>query len=406
MPEALFAYELLQVYTACIHCTFLLLQYLNVLVLQTLQTIHTMKILHTDIFRYSIPMQPFAIATGTMHFAQNVFLRIYTDTGVVGVGECSAFPYITGETQETCLAMAKDFAVLWKGKDAIDIATRLQELDLFAARNSTIKSAFDMALYDIAAKAANVPLYQYLGGTKRTVETDITIGIAPVQEMVEKAIQYEERGATILKIKIGKNAYDDVEKVSKIREAINATTRIRVDANQGWVYEDAVFALQALDQFDIEFCEQPMRTWHDDFLPELCHNAAVNVMADESCYDHHDARRLIQTKSCDSINIKLAKSGGIAEAAIIHNMAEEAGIPCMMGGMLESRLALTANLHFAWANPNIKYYDLDTCLLGHLEDPVIRGVTYNKFTLDCPDAPGIGADVDEAFLSRCEHWTV
>ncbi|GEO07542.1 mandelate racemase/muconate lactonizing enzyme family protein [Segetibacter aerophilus] len=365
-----------------------------------------MKITHTEIYRYSIPMEPFAIATGTMRSAQNVFIRVFTDEGIYGAGECSAFPYITGETQETCLVMARDFAALWKEKDALNIEDRLKELDAFAAGNPTIKSAFDMALYDLAAKVANVPLYKYLGGEKRTIETDITIGIGPVEEMVEKAKQFEEQGANILKVKIGKNAYEDVEKISHIRQAVKPGTLIRVDANQGWVYEDAVFALQALDQFDIEFCEQPMRTWYDDYLPELCHNAAVHVMADESCYNHHDARRLIQTKSCDSINIKLAKSGGIAGALKIHQLAEEAGIPCMIGGMLESRFALTANLHFAWANQNVQYYDLDTCLLGHLEDPVVGGATYDKFILDCADAPGIGADVDNAFLSRCEHWKV
>jgi o-succinylbenzoate synthase len=365
-----------------------------------------MKITHTDIYRYSIPMEPFAIATGTMYYAQNVFIRVHTDEGIFGGGECSAFPYITGETQETCLAMAKDFGALWKGKDPIDIPARLNELDAFTARNTTIKSAFDMALYDIAAKAADLPLYQFLGGTKRLIETDITIGIGPMEEMVEKAKQFEEQGATVLKVKIGKNAYEDVEKISHIRGAVHPTMKIRVDANQGWLYEDAVFALQALDQFDIEFCEQPMRTWFDDYLPELCHNAAVHVMADESCYTSQDARRLIQSKSCDSINIKLSKSGGIAEALVIHNMAEQAGIPCMIGGMLESRFALTANLHFAWANQNIQYYDLDTCLLGHLTDPVIGGATYNKFVLDCSDTPGIGADVDQAFLDKCDNWKV
>ncbi|HEX8278608.1 MAG TPA: hypothetical protein VF540_07925, partial [Segetibacter sp.] len=67
---------------------------------------------------------------------------------------------------------------------------------------------------------------------------------------------------------------------------------------------------------------------------------------------------------------------------------------------------MTANLHFAWANPNIQFYDLDTCLLGHLEDPVIGGATYNKFILDCPDSPGIGADVDNVFLAKCDYWRV
>ena len=78
----------------------------------------------------------------------------------------------------------------------------------------------------------------------------------------------------------------------------------------------------------------------------------------------------------------------------------------MIGSMLESRLALTANLHFALASPNVVYFDLDTCLLGHLVDPVIGGLTYEGFMLSVPDTPGIGAAADEAFLQKCESWTI
>lgn len=365
-----------------------------------------MKIIRTDIYRYSIRMEPFVIATGTMHFAQNVFIRVHTDGGMYGVGECSAFPMIVGETQETCLAMAKDFAQLWKGKDALDITARLNELDAFTAHNSTIKSAFDMALYDIAAKDFKQPLYKLLGGNKRTVETDITIGIGTPEEMAGQAVQWQEKGATVLKIKLGKKVNEDLERIRKIRQAIKPGMTIRIDANQGWSFEDAVYVLQAIEDLDIEFCEQPMRTWYDDLLPELREKSPVKIMADESCYSHHDARRLIKSKACDYINIKFAKSGGITEARKIHALAKEAGIWCMIGSMLESRVALTANLHFAYASPNVQFFDLDTCLLGQLEDPVVGGVFYKGFFLDIPDAPGIGADVDETFLAKCDHWKV
>jgi L-alanine-DL-glutamate epimerase-like enolase superfamily enzyme len=365
-----------------------------------------MHITHTDIFRFSIRMEPFVIATGTMHFAQNVLVRIHTSEGFYGLGECSAFPMIVGETQETCLAMAKDFAGLIKGKDPLDIAARLQDIDSYAAHNSTIKSAFDMALYDIASKAANQPLYRYLGGEKRTVETDMTIGIDTPGNMAAAALKFEQQGATVLKIKLGKKVNVDVERIVEIRKTISAATKLRIDANQGWSYEAALYALQALEEHNIEFCEQPMRTWYDDLLPELCAKSPITIMADESCYNHHDARRLINSGSCNAINIKFAKSGGIAEAQRIHEVAIQAGVPCMIGSMLESRLALTANLHFAYASPNIKYFDLDTCLLGQLEDPIVGGVTYKGFFLDVPDRPGIGADVDSAFLENCDRWTI
>ncbi|MDB5191903.1 MAG: Mandelate racemase/muconate lactonizing protein [Segetibacter sp.] len=365
-----------------------------------------MKITHIDIFRFSIRMEPFVIATGTMHFAQNVFIRIHTDEGFYGVGECSAFPMIVGETQETCLAMAKDFAQIWKGKDPLAISDRVKELNDYAARNSTAKSAFDMALYDIASKAANQPLYKFLGGSKRSIETDMTIGIASPEEMAEHAVMFEQQGASILKIKLGKKVGDDLERIRLIRKSVKPAMKIRLDANQGWSYEDATYALQEMQELNIEFCEQPMRTWYDDLLPQLCTNSPIAIMADESCYNQHDARRLIGAKACHSINIKFAKSGGITEAIKIHDTAKEAGMPCMIGSMLESRLALTANLHFAYASPNVQFFDLDTCLLGQLEDPVLGGVTYKGFFLDLPDAPGIGADVDEAFLGKCDHWRI
>lgn len=365
-----------------------------------------MKILHTDIFRLSIKMQPFTIATGTMEYAQNVFIRIHTDSGIYGVGECSAFPVITGETQETCLAVAKDFAKLWKGKDPSAIERRLAELDLFIAGNRTIKSAFDMALYDIAAKTNGQPLYEYLGGKKKTIETDITIGIGDIGTMAEKALAFKNSGATCIKVKLGKEPEQDVARMQKIREVVGDTIQLRIDANQGWSFEEAQYALTAMKDLQIQFCEQPMRAWNDDYLPELMAVSPVKIMADESCYTHHDARRLIRAGACNYINIKLVKSGGICEAMKIHELAKQAGVACMLGGMLESRLALSAKLHFAYAADNVIFHDMDNCLIGHLEDPVINGAKYNGYFLDIDDLPGIGADIDEDFLKACDCWTI
>ena len=365
-----------------------------------------MIITQIDIYRFSIPMVPFTIATGTMDHAQNVFIRVHTDAGFYGVGECSAFPMIVGETQDTCLIMAQEFAKLWKGRDALDIEARLQQLHDFTAGNTTIKSAFDMALYDIAAKNAGLPLYKFLRGEKREVESDITIGIAEPEIMAKKAIEFKNSGAHILKVKLGKGATTDVERIRQIRNAVGPDMQIRIDANQGWSFDAAVYALQALDEYDIAFCEQPMRTWYDDRLPELMHLSPVKIMGDESIYNHHDARKQINSHSCDYINIKMAKSGGIFEAKKIHDLAAAHGIACMMGGMLESRIALSSKLHFVYASPNIKFYDMDTCMLGHKEDPCVGGVTYRGYSLDIADAVGIGADADDRYLEKCEKFVV
>ncbi|MEC3878901.1 mandelate racemase/muconate lactonizing enzyme family protein [Parapedobacter sp. 10938] len=365
-----------------------------------------MKITHTEIYRLSIPMEPFVIATGTMDYAQNTFIRIHTDEGIYGVGECSAFPMIVGETQDTCLVLARDFAQLWAGKDPLAIDERLAELDAFIARNTTIKSAFDMALYDIAAKHAGVPLYRFLGGSVRDIVTDITVGIASPAEMAAKALAFKKQGAAVLKVKLGKRPEEDIARIRAIREGVGAALPIRIDANQGWTFEEAVAALQGLQEFNIQFCEQPMRSYDDHLLPQLRTQTTIPIMADESCYDHRDAIRLATQGACDYINIKFSKSGGIAEALRIQQAAANHHIPCMIGGMLESRLALSAKVHFAYAAPNVQFFDMDTCMLGHLEDPVTGGVAFSGYRLSLPEQPGIGADIDPVFLQKCEYWTV
>lgn len=365
-----------------------------------------MKIQEIEIYRLSIPMEPFVIATGTMDYAQNTFIKIITDTDLYGVGECSAFPMIVGETQNTCIAVAQDFAKIWKGKDPLAIEDRLAELHLYIAGNATIKSAFDMALYDLNAKAADLPLYKFLKGERREIITDITLGIATGEEMAEKALRLKEGGAFALKVKLGKKPQDDIARIKAIRQAVGFDIPIRVDANQGWSFEGAVEALQGLEPYKIQFCEQPMRTYNDHLLPELRTRTIVPIMADESVYNHHDAERLCKADACDYINIKFSKSSGIYEALKIQSVAAEYNIPCMIGGMLESRLALAAKVHFAYAAPNVKFYDLDTCMVGHLADPVIGGIQYDGYKISISDDIGIGADIQQEFLDKCEKWVI
>jgi L-Ala-D/L-Glu epimerase len=347
-------------------------------------------------------MEPFIIATETSTVAQNTFIRIHTRDGLVGMGECSAFPMLVGETQATCFEVAKEFARILKGKDPHDVKARMQELHGHIAFNSTIKSAFDMALHDLAAKAKGFPLYKYLGGRKKPIETDMTMGIGTPEKMAQMALEFVERGVKTIKIKIGRSGREDVERVRRIREAVGPVIGLRIDANQGWDFDTAVETLRAMAGFDLQFCEQPIHHDFDHLLPVLRKKSPVKIMADESVFNRHDAARLIEAGAVDAINVKLAKSGGILEAIRIADTAHAHGTPCMLGGMLESRLALTAKVHLAMSHDNFVFYDLDTCLLGQLVDPVVGGATYRGFFLEITDAPGLGADIDPAFLAKCE----
>ncbi len=362
-----------------------------------------MKIKSVEIVKLTIPMEPFVIATETCYEAKNIYLRMSTDDGIIGVGECSAFPMLVGETQETCYAVAKDLAKILIGKDPVEIEKRMDELHAYIAFNSTIKSAFDMCLFDIASKSMGMPLFQYLGGRKKEIQTDLTIGINTPEKMTATAIKYVEDGVKIIKVKLGKNGKEDVERIRQIRNAIGKDIILRVDANQGWDFDTAVDTLNAITPFGIQFCEQPMHHHNDSLMPKLKSLVKIPIMADESVFNHYDAERMIQSNGCDYINIKLAKSGGILEAMKIADTAAKHNIPCMLGGMVESRLALTAKLHLAMSHDNIVFYDLDTCLLGHLEDPVLDGAVYNNYFLELPHKQGIGADINPLYIENAER---
>jgi len=353
-------------------------------------------------------MVPFVIATGTMHKAQNMLVVLHTNEGIQGLGECSAFPMIVGETQDTCLHMGQLFANAWLGKNALQLTARIQDLHTVAAYNYTAKSAFDMALYDVLAQYKGMPLYAYLNpnASPKTMVTDLTIGIDTPDAMAAKAIDFVTKGVTIIKVKLGKNASTDVARIAAIRAAIGYNTTIRIDANQGWTFNEAASALKALAPYQIEFCEQPMHRRDDYRLTELQQQVSIPIMADESVFTSDELRQFGTTDGFASVNIKLAKSGGIYDALTIVQLSETLGKPNMMGGMLESRVAFTAFAHLATACDNIRYYDMDTPMLGHLVDPVVGGAFYKGFEVHLPQGVnGIGATVDADFLAQCDLVT-
>ena len=367
-----------------------------------------MNIERIEIFKLDIPLtEPFVISLGTMLDAGNLAVRIHTDSGVYGTGEASPLPTVVGEIQESEFVLARDFAKVLCGKKPLEIENRLADLDKIVAGNFTLKSAFDMALYDIAAKSANMPLYRFLGGADdRVVFTDMTVGINTPEYMAEKALQFKEKGFAALKIKLGTTFELDVARIKAIRNAIGDSMPIRIDANQGWNAVTAIRILKALEPYNIEHCEEPVPHWNHADLVRVRQNSPIPIMADESVFDHHDAFRLASLGACDYFNIKLAKSGGIFSALKIVAVAEAAGIKSQVGCMQETRFALTALVHLIAARKNIVHFDVDSCLM-HSFDPVIGGIEYREgghWIL--PQTLGIGADFDQNFLNKMEKFVV
>ncbi|MCW3075216.1 MAG: dipeptide epimerase [Flaviaesturariibacter sp.] len=358
-----------------------------------------------ELHKLLIPLkEPFVISLGPINDVQNVVVIIRTADGCAGYGESSPYMTINGESVDTCLVVGQYFAQVLKGKNALDIEGCVEAMDRLIYGNSSIKSAFDMALHDIAAQHAGVPLYQFLGGSKNKVlETDMTVSIGAPEKMKSDAVRFKEEGFPAIKVKLGEGKDIDVERIRAIREGIGYDLPLRIDANQGWgTADNAIEILQALHQFGVEHCEEPIARWRFMELGRVSKNSPIPIMADESCGDDHDAERLISLKACQMFNIKLGKSGGFHKGLKIAQLGDAAGMHLQVGGFMESRLGMTAAAHLALANDAIHHCDFDTPLM-FTEDPVIGGIRYlAKGVIDVPEVPGLGAVIDEGYLEGAE----
>ena len=311
----------------------------------------------------------FAIARESWFVAHNVFVIVHYD-GEFGVGEASPDAR-WGESVDSVRAQLESVDLkLMSSPFELEVLTYLLS-------PGSARAALDIALHDLAAKLAGIPLFHLLGLEETNVSTSVTIPIAPVSKMVQRAHQYSDHPA--LKLKVGFDG--DVDAVRAVREVFDGA--IRIDANEGWTTDEAVSRLSALEELDIELCEQPIRAGSRDDLRFVSACSSIPIYADEDVCTSHDVAELAGV--VDGVNLKLRKAGGIREVMRAIAVARAQGMGVMLGCDLESGIAATAGAHVASA---VDHADLDgPLLLAHDPHP---GVTYKRGALNLPPGSGLG----------------
>lgn len=322
--------------------------------------------------------KPFGIAGGTQHVAANVLVEIALEGGLRGWGEAAPFPAFNGETQERALAACAAAEPLVAGLDVNDSAALSERIAAGCAGSPSALCAIETAVLDCQARLRGVSIRELLGGAEEDVVTDITITTGTVEEAEQEARAFA--GFSTLKVKVGGGPLDrDVARVLAVRR-VRPDARLLVDANAGLSVDEAVEFAREVAAARIELFEQPVPAGDWDALAEVRRRTNLRIAIDESVTRASDVTDAKAFAAADAVNMKIMKSG-VFEVLRIAARAREAGLARMIGGMVETRLAMGTSASIAAGLGGFAYVDLDTPLFL-AEDPFDGGYVQHDERID------------------------
>jgi len=304
--------------------------------------------------------QPYEIASGVTDSVDLLYVQLRSDDGLEGWGSASPAEEVTGESVAACEAALASGAERLSGRDPRETSTLSAALAGPLCGAPAARAALDMACHDLAARRAGRPLVDLLGRVHERLPTSVTLGIQSLEETLAAAAGYVAKGFRHLKIKVGKDAEADIERLIRLRDEVGDGVALRVDANQGYDAEQTRRFFAATESLALEMVEQPLPASQDAALLALPAALRRRIAVDESLIGPADARRLAGPPGAVGIFVvKLMKCGGPTQALEIAATAAAAGIDLMWGCNDESVISIAAALHVAYASRATRYLDLD-----------------------------------------------
>ncbi len=337
--------------------------------------------------------KPYTIAYKTTDEVHSAFVEITLENGITGIGAGNPSEYVTGENLEGTMSALQEKNIQFLiGRDIREINLLTTEVVQKLWKNPAARAAIDIALYDAFTKYLDIPLVKFLGQKIQSLPTSNTIGIMNVEETLKEAEDYGKRGFSVLKVKLGIDIEEDIERMVKLREKFGKKFTIRIDANQGYDTAKTIRFYEETKHLDIELIEQPLPAKAVEEMKQLPPEIRKVIAADESLISPQDALDLLIPIQASGIyNIKFMKCGGVSQALRIADIALLGKVDLFWGCNEESIVSITAALHTAFACANTKYIDLDGSLdLGR--DVVKGGFILKDGVMYCSDKPGLGVE--------------
>jgi muconate cycloisomerase len=373
-----------------------------------------MKITAIKISAVNIPtLKSYHIAVmGTINSTQSVITEIFTDEGLVGIGETDPALMFTGESQQTVVAMIRHHlgpAIL--GLDPLGIEAIHARMNAVCVGNPFAKAAIDLACHDLLGKALGVPVYQLLGGLVRErIPIMWSLGSEPPDVNVREAVAKVEEGYNTIGLKLGVLPPEiDIKRVARVREAVGPEVQIRCDANQAWTVGTAINTIQSLEQHGVAMIEQPVPRGDLDGMAEIVGSVNIPVGVDESLSSPSEALRIIKARAADFYSIKTTKQGGLLNAKKIAALVGASGGKMFINSMIEMGVSVMSGLHFAASTPDLFEIGHALTSVRRLVDDILKEpVLYEGTEIVVPkDRIGLGVKLDETKMVKYrigEYW--
>ncbi|MGQ0811360.1 MAG: dipeptide epimerase [Nitrospiraceae bacterium] len=337
---------------------------------------------------------PFVVATGTRMTAQNVFIRITLKGGTQGYDEAAPFPEVGGEDRDSCLAALVDLSKTLLGRSVADFHHIGRTVFEQAPPQPAARCGLETALLDAYCRTSDMPMWRLWGGADvRARETDITIPITDRETTITRARAWHAKGFRLFKMKVGHDVDEDVRRLEAVHRALPDIAFIG-DGNQGFSRDDCIVFVNGVKKFggNLILLEQPLVRDDLDGLSAIRHLTGIPIAVDEAVRSLDDAKAVLRKQAADYINIKIMKTG-VIQALEIAEFARGSGLRLMIGGMVETRVAMGCSFAMALGLGGFEALDLDTPLLLST-DPVKGGYRYEGSRLHPWFGPGLDLVTD------------
>lgn len=336
--------------------------------------------------------QPFTTSLGTISEREFIIVEVKDQTGLTGWGEVSAFssPWYTEETIETCYHMLRAFFIPNVLTRSFTHPSEIPDSLYHFKGNRMAKAGIEAAVWDIYAKRENKSLRDVLGGTKDRIPSGVVAGLGPVDEMIQQIQQYVDQGYQRVKVKIKPG--QDIGLLQKIRESF-PDLPLMADANSAYELKD-ISKLKQLDDIRLLMIEQPLAA--DDIVDHrhLQKHLKTPICLDESICSLDDARKAVEIGSCQMINVKPSRVGGLTEALKIHAFCKEHQIPLWCGGMIETGISRAQNVALASLPQFTIPGDISASSKYWEQDIIFPEIKVENGFIEVPRSKGMGVEVD------------